>query len=413
MQNAKRFAEFFKNRRCHQILVERCYIGNDKRTMGEFIESHVPIGEKTYSDFLEFYVGILLKSIDINSDIVWNIIKEIVSVGLLYYINDSKSPKELDDSARLSYDDTTSTQSNVPSNSESPSSLLHPSIDLSASSQSIESDQKAITSSKTFLNQESVSKSAYTPLSMNENVESHGSVTSPSIESLAQTSNCPNRSKRREPRIPRSRSSQIAIAYREFVFTLIVVDEILALSNDEQDSLYRCRKILNELINHLRTDLNKLIIGLSLPDQNPAPLVASKRTLEDQIFEYLTTNALHSEILLEILRDAKPVQEHLDNFRCQLKTIIRISRIDGTFKGDEGGSCGSWKILGSDGIECFKGSFPLLQSFLLNPTVDVLQKCGNENKRKLNTSLSSGVKRSRKNSQSHRQGNKTLDRIWK
>jgi hypothetical protein len=471
LRDAKTFAEFFKEKKCHKILAERCYIGNGKQTMSESIVSHFPqIGKKSHSDFLEFYVGILLKSIHIDSRIVWNIIQEIVSVGLLYYLSDSESPKkELDDSVQSSCDNITSTQSNIPSNSESPPSLLRssitlsapsqsiepgqktivpsktllnqesvsksadtqsstnenvesrgsvtsppsllrPSISLSAPSQSIESGQKAIVPSKTLLNQESVSKSAYTQSSTNENVESRGSVTSPPIEDLAQASKRPNPSKRRDRHIPRPRSGQIAVAYRRFVFTSIIVDEILALSNDEQDSLYRCRNVLKELIRQLRDDLNKLTIGLSLPGQNPAPLVASKHTLEGQIFEYLTTNALHSEILLEILRDAKPVQEHLDNFRCQLETIIRISRNDGAFKGPETGNCDAWKIIGSDGIECFEGSFPQLHSFLLNPAVDIMQKCGNKNKRKLDTSPSSGGKCSRKNTWSGGQGNKRIRR---
>jgi hypothetical protein len=102
LREAKRFADFFKKSCCHRILVERCYIGNDKWTMDKSIESHaLEVGEKSYSDYLEFYVGILLKSIRIDSRRVWDIIKEIISVGLLHYINENKSPKEINDSVPL------------------------------------------------------------------------------------------------------------------------------------------------------------------------------------------------------------------------------------------------------------------------------------------------------------------------
>jgi hypothetical protein len=153
----------------------------------------------------------------------------------------------------------------------------------------------------------------------------------------------------------------------------------------------------------LRDDLKKLIL---LPSQHSIPLTLSKHTLEDQISEYLESNALHSKMLLEALRDATSVQEHLNNFRRQLKTIIQISKNNGTFKGGEGGKGDVWKMIGSTGTECFEDSFPQLCSFLLDPSADILQNCENKNKRAPATEPVNSRKR-QKNFRFNGQGNKS------
>lgn len=410
---AKRFAQFFKTGQCHNILVDRCYIENDKQTMSDLIKSNIPnIGRKSYSDYLEFYVGVMLKFSGMDSCEVWDIIREIVSVGLLYYIREDKNPKKLHESAQLLLNSGMSSSSNDSSNSESIVSPLHSSLASPSPSQSTKSGQSLIISSKTSLNEESVTKSASTPLLTDENVERPAPIKSPSAEGRPQSSSLPNPSKRSDRHPSRLRSSQIADECRHFIFTSFIVDEFWALSNEEQENLYRCRNVFKDLMRLLRDDLKKLTLKLSLPGQHSVPLTITKRTLEGQISEYLETNALHSETLLKALRDAEPIQEHLDNFRRQLKTIIQISKNNGTFKGGEGGKSDVWKIIGSAGTECFKGSFPQLRSFLLDPPADISQNRENKNKRTLATGPITIEKR-QKNSQSYGQGNKNLDKTRK
>lgn len=88
IHEAKFFSQFFKKATAHKILVHRCYIDKDKQSMGERIKSNVPnIVEKVYSDYLEFYIGIMLKSPGLDGDEVWDTVKRIVTVGLIYHLN--------------------------------------------------------------------------------------------------------------------------------------------------------------------------------------------------------------------------------------------------------------------------------------------------------------------------------------
>jgi hypothetical protein len=52
-QEVKRFAQFFNTAQCHDILVERCYIGKDEQSMREIEKSNIlNIGRKSYSNHI-------------------------------------------------------------------------------------------------------------------------------------------------------------------------------------------------------------------------------------------------------------------------------------------------------------------------------------------------------------------------
>src|SRR5205814_7547959 len=111
----------------------RCYIDNDEQTMSEVIKSNLSkVKEKSYSDYLEFYVGILLESPGLDGCKIWDTIKGIIKVGLLYYM--SKDDK-LDASKRLPRGKT-SPPGNSSSHSELPALPPHPPFTLPALSHS-------------------------------------------------------------------------------------------------------------------------------------------------------------------------------------------------------------------------------------------------------------------------------------
>jgi hypothetical protein len=102
----KGFATIYKTAEGHRIFVERCYIDNDKQTMRELIETNTrDVTKKSYSDYLEVYVGILLKSSGLDGDKVWEAIKGIVTVGLLYHMSQDEN-SIADDRGKLRQDNT-------------------------------------------------------------------------------------------------------------------------------------------------------------------------------------------------------------------------------------------------------------------------------------------------------------------
>lgn len=155
----------------------------------------------------------------------------------------------------------------------------------------------------------------------------------------------------------------------------------------------------------LRDNLKCLVLNILLP-KTSVPLKVSKHSLKDQIFESSTKNPLHCGDLLTTLRASLPVQEQLDKFRCQIKTIIQISRNNGKFKGKPVGKSYVWEINNSNRKKCFRGLLPQLYTLLLNPPEDVLQNHGNTSKRKSFRGSTIGVKR--RKIMSSRRGNRDL-----
>jgi hypothetical protein len=200
-------------------------------------------------------------------------------------------------------------------------------------------------------------------------------------------------SKRQGRHPPRALAAQIAQAYKNFIYTSMIVDEFWSLSNEKQAELCKRRNVVRELMEEQLRNLTSAALDLSLPRHTSTRLKTPKTILEDQIYEYLVTHPLYSETLYEALRDTEIIQVQLDLFRRQLNNIIQISVGKRRFEVPRGEP---WKIVASDGTECFKGSFLQLYELLSQSSIDFLQNTPRPKKRKKATETSNKGKHQKK-----------------
>jgi len=181
-------------------------------------------------------------------------------------------------------------------------------------------------------------------------------------------------------------SSNIAAAFKNFIFTKMMIAELWSLSIDQLDNVCDCHNVLMILMEELRNRLNAATIELSLPRHSTAHLTKAERILEDKITGYMSRNPLESDELYNLLRSSDPVRNELEQFKRQIKAISRIRDESGAFELEDKKL--SWKVIGLDHAEYFHGTFSDLCNFLL-----VSQDVGKKGiKRKSSTNLSRGKK---------------------
>ena len=348
------FAELFKRAAGHEILAYRCYVGDDRITMGERIKRNIPnCKEKTYSDYLEYYVGILLQQTSLVNDKVWDVIKRIVTVGMIYFYMNNDSDTKDDNSARPSQTETSHSRNSSPSPQfhdrlpSRQSCLASPALIHSTIRSGLESATTPSNTSNTSLINEPIPDDALQCINMTK---------SPSKAIQRKGSTSQGQSKLSRKSLPPS----IAKKFKDFIFVKMIVDQVLSVSKDQLNELCRCRNVLKILMIELRNNLNKAEIELSLDRHTSIRLRNRLRILEDKICGYLATKPLESEDLYNMLRSSNPVRNLLEEFTRQVKTITRIGESCNFISIEQ-----KWKIVGSDDHEHFKGSFSELCKFLL------------------------------------------------
>ena len=346
------FHEYFKTAHGQKTLCGFCSIRGQRITLEGLIKGIIrELHEKGYSDWLEFYIGVLF--------VEHREIFSSVMEGLVSFATKNWEPEWIrnDLSQNKKSDSTTST---VPIRStlsnRSSSSLL----------------SKAV-STATSNTQSSPSTSSSKPHPESKEESQEGSKTLQLPQS------------KRKPRPQRPWRAQIAHSSVSFAYTSILCNELISSLAVDLDRLKGCKNILMHLLNEGRQKMNQEYPDIPLEAWPHSRATIRRHLFENRIFQFLITPTFNIHQLCNKLRSLPCIRDLLSDFRRQVTSVIALHYDGYTFtKGPTQND--DWRISLDNIDTIFKGSSHKLTEFLLNYSL---------RKRKVTTNQRGSAKRGR------------------